>query len=113
MNTEKVYWPGLSGKHYEFEVFDIETQFYPNNDGNYIFAKRTMTGWNAVYIGEGDIRTRTSDEKHRNCAIGKGATHVHAHENNNESDRKDEEEDLLGYNTEAYHPVGCNLKISG
>jgi hypothetical protein len=111
MDKEKVNWQGKSGTPYTFTVFSIETNFDPNQDGNYIFAKRTQTGWDAIYIGEGDLQTRTRDEQHRTCAIRKGATHIHAHLNRNEKIRKAEETDLLEYNTEAYHPTGCNIKI--
>lgn len=113
MSNEKINWKGASGKLYDFEIFSIDANFDPNQNGNYIFAKRTSKGWYAVYIGEGDIQTRTRDETHRSCALKKGATHIHAHLNNNETDRKTEESDLLGYNSEAYQPVGCNVKIGG
>ncbi len=113
MSNKKVNWQGERGNLYSFSIFPIETGFNPNQDGNYIFAKQTQTGWDAVYIGEGDLQTRTQDEEHRSCAIKKGATHLHVHLNNNETNRKAEESDLLGYNTEAYHPLGCNKKIGG
>jgi len=113
MSEGKVNWQGKSGNTYSFEIFNIIFNFNPNQDGNYIFAKQTQTGWDAVYIGEGDLKTRTSDEQHSKCAIRKGATHIHAHLNNNEKNRKAEETDLLEYNTEAYHPTGCNIKIGG
>ncbi len=113
MNNETINWQGGSGKHYSFTIFSIETDFNPNQDGNYIFAKQTQTGWNAIYIGEGDLQTRVHDKEHRGCVIKKGATHIHAHLNKNEKKRKDEEVDLLAYNSEAYHPIGCNIKIGG
>ena len=113
MSNETVNWQGGSGKQYAFTIYPIGTNFNPNQDGNYIFAKQTRTGWDAIYIGEGDLQTRTHDNEHRTCAIKKGATHIHAHLNKSEKARKAEETDLLAYNTEAYQPSGCNNKIGG
>ena len=113
MNNETVKWQGGSGNQYSFTIFPIEINFKPDQDGNYIFAKQTQLGWDAVYIGEGDLQIRVHDKEHRNCAIKKGATHIHAHLNKYEKNRKEEEADLLSYNTEAYQPTGCNIKIGG
>lgn len=113
MNNQKQIWKGKSGQNYEFGVFDINFVFNPNQVGNYIFAKRTLLQWEAVYIGEGDIKERTESHKRDGCVIRKGATHIHAHLNNNEKFRKSEEYDLLAQNTEAYAPIGCNIKPGG
>jgi len=113
MNNETLKWQGGSGKHYAFSIYPIGTEFNPNQDGNYIFAKKTRDGWDAVYIGQGDLQTRTHDNEHLTCAIKKGATHIHAHLNPDEKARKYEEADLLAYNTEAYQTSGCNSKVGG
>lgn len=113
MTNQKATWYGASKKPYEFTVFEISTVFDPNQNGNYIFAKKNSTGWDAVYIGQGDIKTRTEEHLSDGCVTRKNATHIHAHLNLNEKSRTDEESDLLGYNTEAYIPTGCNKKIGG
>jgi len=89
-----ISWKGRSGNTYDFTVFTIDVTFNPNENGNYIFAKKTQTGYDAVYIGEGDIKDRTEAHKREGCVIRKGATHIHAHLNNSEIARKNEEEDL-------------------
>jgi hypothetical protein len=106
-------WIGISGESYVFGVFPINTNFTPSIDGNYIFAKQLQDGWHAVYIGEGDIKDRTEDHIHEGCVVEKGATHIHAHPNNNKNERKVEESDLLAKHTEAYKPKGCNVKPGG
>ena len=113
MNDEHVSWRGLSGSIYSYKVFGINTTFKPNQDGNYIFAKKVNGVWMAVYVGEGDLQSRTQDEEHKTCSINKGATHLHCHLNSDETSRKNEETDILGYNTEAYIPTGCNIKKGG
>lgn len=113
MEYPKQKWQGKNGNTYEFTVYPIDISFKSKVDGNYIFAKQTMRGWDAVYIGEGDLKTRTEAHKNDGCVLRKGATHIHAHTNNNEEARKQEESDLLGFNSEAYEPNGCNVKIGG
>lgn len=113
MANQKKYWPGASGRKYEFEIFELDVKFSKDVVGNYIFTKRTPFGWDALYIGEGILQDRIHDDVHRPCAIEKGATHIHAHLNKCEQNRKDEEEDLLALHTEAYTPTGCNIKKGG
>ena len=108
MENEKANWLGESGKVYNFNVYSTDTAF-KEIDGNYIFAKKTTAGWDAVYIGEGDLKTRTQDEEHLKCAISKGFTHYHVHINQNEELRKQEETDLIGGNPECLEENGgCN-----
>ncbi len=113
MSTAKQLWKGGSGNMYEFTVYSVDTIFNPNQNGNYIFTKIVNDIWQAVYIGEGDLRDRTEAHKYNGCVLQKGATHIHAHINNDEQLRKDEETDLLVENIEAYKPSGCNVKIGG
>ncbi len=113
MSNPKQTWSGGSGKVYEYEIFPINIEFNPNQNGNYIFAKQTQTGWNTVYIGDGDIKARTESHKNNGCVTRKGATHVHTHINGSEVSKKQEESDLLARHIEAYEPTGCNVKIGG
>ena len=113
MTTPEFYWQGSSGKEYGYWVHKLPYSCDPNQDGNYIFAKFVNNTWSAVYIGQGDINERVNDETHYECAISKGATHVHVHTKPLESDRQAEEKDLLKGNPEAYSPSGCNEKAGG
>lgn len=111
---EKVNWKGASGTEYSYAVYSKQTEFNPNLIGNYIFAKRTNKGWDAVYIGEGDIKTRTQDKTHLSCATKKGFTHYHVHLNNLDESRKREEEDLIKGNLECLEENGgCNKTENG
>ena len=105
-------WKGIQNE-YSFELSDINVTFASESEGNYIFAKLVGDMWEAVYIGEGILQERTQDKRHRTCAISKGATHIFWHSNSDEALRKAEEADLLAYNTEAYAPKGCNIKMGG
>ena len=113
MSQIRHYWKGSSGKKYEFTVYSVDTMFDLGQKGNYIFAKVVNDIWQAVYIGEGDLRERTESHKYNSYVLQKGATHIHVHINNDEQSRKDEETDLLVENLEAYEPKGCNVKIGG
>lgn len=113
MEQGKINWTGKSGSQYTFTIYSKDTKFN-EIDGNYIFAKRTTTGWDAVYIGEGDLNTRTQDEEHLKCAEQKGFTRYHVHVNKNETARKVEEIDLIQGNTECLvENRGCNKTIDG
>jgi hypothetical protein len=73
-----------------------------------------MSTWIPIYIGEGDLGDRVSENHHKsNCIKVRGATHVHVHLNPVESDRKVEETDLLANYLNAYMPIGCNEKEGG
>lgn len=112
MDSEKLVWHGASGNEYEFSIHGSDARFKDLN-GNYIFAKKTDTGWDAVYIGQGNLRDRANAHRDDGCVIRKGATHIHAHVNRNEAGRISEERDLLALHTEAYEPTGCNVKMGG
>lgn len=113
MEAEKINWKGKSGTIYTYYIYSKETEFQ-ELDGNYIFAKRTFRGWDAVYIGEGDLKTRTKDEKHLKCANEKGFTHYHTHINVNEKNRKEEETDMIQGNPECLvENGGCNQTKTG
>jgi hypothetical protein len=113
MTAPKITWNGHSGTPYEFEIYPKGTTFN-NVDGNYIFAQQTQTGWNAIYIGEGNLADRTQDKEHLACASRKGFTHYHVHANSNENHRKYEEADLIAEHTECLlKNGGCNNTSDG
>jgi len=98
-------WAGISGRTYQFTIYDPDTSW---NDvpGNYIFAHETSAGrWKADYIGETEsFKERFSNHEKWPCATRHGATHVHAHVNQNgETARRAEETDLI----RNYNPP-CN-----
>lgn len=105
-------WGGTNGRQYTFYIFHLPTSFNPGQPGNYIFTRRNEQGlWVPIYIGEGDLATRTNlalRPRKGPCIRARGATHVHCHRNDLEADRLAEEMDLLKRYTNAYQPYGCN-----
>ena len=103
--TQTQTWEGKSGTKYTYEVYSLDTTW---NDvpGNYIFAKRTPTGWRPLYIGEtsslkGRLTPLTSHEKYA-CAKRLGMTHIHAHTSSLvQHVRRAEEKDLVDRFTPA------------
>ena len=98
-------WTGKTGTWYHYEVYNILS---PWNDvpGNYIFARQTLHGWVAVYIGETEsLKSRLTPYHHKmQCALRSGMTHIHAHRNDAGADaRRWEERDIL-----AGNPTPCN-----
>jgi hypothetical protein len=110
---ETHYWKGASGKSYLYYIKDIDFNFKEDQNGNYIFCKKIKGVWKAIYIGEGDLEDRTKFRINDGCVKTKGSTHIHAHIENSESDRKKEETDILNNHPESYVPIGCNIKIGG
>ncbi len=113
MNSLTFSWIGASHKVYTYYIHPIDTVFAGHQVGNYIFCKFEVNRWKAIYIGEGDIKTRTEAHRSEGCVIKKGASHIHVHNNSNALYRKSEEEDLLKNYAEAYVPIGCNMKKGG
>ena len=109
----KVNWPGGSGQQYTYSVHGLDWTPSANQDGNYVFAKPAAAGWAAVYIGEGDLRTRRAAHLNKGCVTDKGSTRFHCHLNSSESARLAEEADMLDGNPEAYEPTGCNVLPGG
>lgn len=106
-------WTGASKQLYKYNVWP-KAQSFNHFQGNYIFAKKTQSGWEAVYIGEGYLDERTSDQDHLACASRKGFTHFHTHINKNEEKRKLEETDLIAGNDECLEENGgCNKTSDG
>jgi len=113
--TQTCTWTGASGKNYTYYVHDLTFGFNKNQYGNYIYSKiNSDNRWVPIYIGEGDLGERVSDDHHKaKCIKSKGATHVHAHKTSGKMAGEAEETDLLVRYTNAYEPTGCNEKIGG
>ncbi len=111
----KCTWYGASGTPYIYYIHSLPVIFEPGQDGNYIYSKKNdQSKWVPIYIGEGDLADRITDEHHQAaCIKRKDATHVHEHLNPNEDNRTAEEADLLSNYTNAYKPHGCNEKEGG
>jgi len=104
-------WSGSSGTKYKYHVYELPYTFNEGQDGNYIYAKVVEEKWSPIYIGQGDLHDRISDNHHKaDCIKRKGATHVHAHLNAKKVDREAEEADLLDNYPQAFEPKGCNEK---
>lgn len=112
-NIPELYWTGTSGKRYGYWSKNLPYFCDKGQNGNYIFTKIVNNLWVPIYIGQGDINDRANDIVHYECAIGKGATHIHVHLNSIEADRLSEEQDLLAAYPEVYAPKGCNEKEGG
>ncbi len=104
-------WTGERGKQYTYYIWGLPTSFKENQDGNYIYTKKSPEGkWVPIYIGQGDLKSRTDNHHQADCITRKGATHIHVHQNAQEAERLAEENDLLLHYTNAYQPTGCNVK---
>lgn len=99
-----VTWTGASGTDYTYFVYQIPPELFAR-PGNYIFCKQSGDAWEPVYIGEtGDLSSRFDDHHAKLCIEQYGATHIHAHLNEDgEQARLDEEADLL-----KNHRTPCN-----
>lgn len=107
-------WTGKSGEKYEFEMYSLDTVFKEEIEGNYIFAKPGNNGRiYAVYIGEGILKDRIEFRIDEARVQEKGCDRVCVMVNADKENRKYIEEDLLASNTDAYEPIGCNVKIGG
>jgi hypothetical protein len=108
-------WTGRSGKTYTYYVWQRHPDVAPDQKGNYIYAKQNAQNqWVPVYIGEGDLSVRCSQDHHqRECIDLKRATAVHMHTNADNNARWAEESDLLEAYPSAYAPTGCNVKTGG
>jgi hypothetical protein len=103
-------WRGTSGIPYQYWVLPLSSKFKPV-DGNYVFAKRNLLGgWEAVYIGQGELSSRADVRFHHKGSfiLEKGATHVHVRENPSLLERMTEWADVLDSHPEALEPIGCN-----
>src|ERR1700722_4336456 len=113
-NEPEATWTGVSGKQYKYWVYPRRPNIKEGSLGNYIYARLIGDRYQAVYIGQGDLSVRSTDDHHQiNCIDLKGATSVHMHLNGVEADRLAEERDLLVSNPGSYTPSGCNIKRGG
>lgn len=80
MSREKTYWPGFSGKEYQYWIYPIGTTF-KEVPGTYIFAIETGPGkWLPCYIGQTkNLDQRLENHEREACAKRNGATHIHVH----------------------------------
>lgn len=103
-------WRGKSGESYTYEIHKLPWRPSPNQDGNYIFAKKPGQFWHAVYVGQGNLQDRYDAALDDGCVTVKGATHYHVHLNSNSNSRTREESDIIAGNPECMDPTGCNRK---
>lgn len=113
--AETCNWQGGSNTLYKYYIHELPTSFDDGQPGNYIYSKLNERNlWVPIYIGEGDLGDRVSEDHHQAaCIRSKGATHVHVHLNDSQRARQEEEADLLARYTNAYIPHGCNVMKGG
>mgnify|MGYP001565336527 CR=1 FL=1 len=94
--TSTIDWPGQSGRTYRYWIYELPPNLKAA-PGNYIFAKESSPSrWTPVYAGETeDLSERFNDHHKMPCIKRNGATHIHAHLNDSEDARLDEEADLI------------------
>jgi hypothetical protein len=100
----QLVWTDFRGRKYVYSVFSIDQEWI-DFPGNYIFARRTLRGWQALYIGETDSFKRCINKRHeawRYCR-SRGATHILAHFNFAGRKARQVEEQALIL---AYEPPG-------
>lgn len=102
-------WAGASRKEYLYYVYRLSTNQTPNfkvAPGNYIFTRLiARKQWKPIYIGQTCDLTGCAEDQHTNpCIAQNGATHLHAHINENgDQARRAEMMDLV-----EYHSPPCN-----
>lgn len=109
--VERAVWRGASGQHYRFDVYPLEQGIERAEQGVYIFARRSGEEWEAVYIGQGELKVDVDYKTVDRCVAEKRATHVHVHSNGSEDRRRAACADLLAAHIEAYEPHGCNMRF--
>lgn len=94
--SDKINWPGVSGKSYEYYIHPLNTEFKAA-PGNYCIAKEIEPGrFRPLYFGETANLSERFDNHHKwPCFIRNGATHIHAHVNLYQEARLSEESDLI------------------
>lgn len=103
-------WQGATGRRYRFDVYSLERGFDRTEPGIYILARQVGDGWEAIYIGEGELKVGIDYATVDRCVKEKSATHVHVRSDGSENERKAVCADLLGAHFEAYEPHGCNAR---
>lgn len=106
--ADAINWLGQSGTKCQHWIYPIGASF-KNKPGNYVFAKETSAGyWSPVYIGQtDDLGGRLANHEKEQIAKRHGATHIHAHVNEDgERARLAEERDLI-----ARWKPSCNEQL--
>lgn len=93
-----IHWTGKSGNKYKYWIYPLDP--FPSlkeEGGNYAFTKETSPGyWVPLYFGQTSDLSERFDNHHKiQKAINAGATHIHAHLNDDEDARLAEEADLI------------------
>jgi acetyltransferase len=109
--VERAIWQGASGQRYRFEVYPLDQGIEQAEPGIYIFARRSGEGWEAIYIGQGELKVDVAYKTLDRCIGEKHATHVHLHVDGSEEQRRAACADLLAAHIEAYEPHGCNVRF--
>jgi hypothetical protein len=108
---QQVRWQGASGESYLFDVYTLEHGITPGVSGIFIIARTNPEGWDAVYIGQGELKPEVENRIADSNVMDKLPTHIHVHRNGAESARRAAAADLLAGHTEAYEPHGCNVRF--
>ncbi len=103
-------WQGATGRRYRFDVYPIEGGFERTEPGVYIMARQVGDGWEAIYVGQGELKVGIDYATVDRCVREKAATHVHVRTDGAEDERKSVCADLLGAHFEAFEPHGCNAR---
>lgn len=108
----QVAWTDYRGRKYIYSVFDLD-QEWVNFPGNYILARRTPRGWEALYIGEAESLKHGVGPGHPAWAFcrSRGATHILVRFNFAGRKARQAEEQALVI---AYEPPGnCRQPVPG
>jgi len=106
----RVEFSDLRGRKYVYSVRRFE-DFWAEVPGNYIFAKRTSSGWVPLYIGETASLQKRMARYHEawDYCCNRGASFVLAHVNlGDHKEREDEQRALMV----AFDPPG-NFPVPG
>ena len=101
-------WTGVSGIGYRFAVYAIGDPVDEFELGVYVFSRKLPEGWEAVLVGEGELKVEIDYRINEHRVIDKSATHVHVHHERDPQRRSSIVADLLGKHIEAFEPAGCN-----
>ncbi len=108
---QQVQWRGASGENYRFDAYAVNQGFDEQQTGVFIIARAAPGGWEAVYIGQGELKSEVMYRLNDHAVMDKLPTHIHIHKNGAESSRRAIAADLLAEHTEAFEPHGCNVRF--
>jgi len=104
----QINWTGKSGTTYRYEIYSIDWEPAPDQNGNFVFARNAGRLAEAVYIGHGDLKAAKAALMAAGCVTANGADEFHCRLIDDEDASRAEAEDLLAGNPEAYAPTGCH-----